>query len=267
MLGRLLDILLPSGGYTLQMIEAYFDESGSHDASPVLCVAGYIFEKDPAILLDKEWLEALNRYEIPYFRMSQCASGAPPFDKFDKFQRRQIVIDMINIIKKYASCGIEVTVEQSMFDDIAPKAPEIGSSYTFCLDACVVGIKRWADKINYNGEIAYFFESGHKSSNEANRYMNNLFNIPQFRQDYRYASHVFADKKKVRPLQAADILAWQSFTDYKRKTIGKLSRQDFLFLKTGGKPPYRVLHINKKELRHLTNIYLHDKYPLTYIGK
>src|SRR5438105_4019181 len=45
-IGRLLEILLPQNGYVMQLAEAYFDESGSHDGSPVLCVAGYIFEKN-----------------------------------------------------------------------------------------------------------------------------------------------------------------------------------------------------------------------------
>lgn len=43
----------------MNFVEAYFDESGSHKGSPVLCVAGYLIESESAKLLSKEWAEVL----------------------------------------------------------------------------------------------------------------------------------------------------------------------------------------------------------------
>jgi len=37
--------LLRGSGYVVQVVHAFFDESGSHSDSAVLCVAGYAFEK------------------------------------------------------------------------------------------------------------------------------------------------------------------------------------------------------------------------------
>jgi len=37
--------LLGGSGYVVQVVHAFFDESGSHSDSAVLCVAGYAFEK------------------------------------------------------------------------------------------------------------------------------------------------------------------------------------------------------------------------------
>lgn len=36
----------------MAIIEAYFDESGTHEGSPDICIAGYLFEKGNAIALD-----------------------------------------------------------------------------------------------------------------------------------------------------------------------------------------------------------------------
>jgi len=36
-------------------MEAFFDESGTHDSSPFVCVAGYLFEKGKATALDNAW--------------------------------------------------------------------------------------------------------------------------------------------------------------------------------------------------------------------
>jgi len=39
----------------MAVMEAYFDESGTHDGSPFVCVAGYLFQKGNATALDAAW--------------------------------------------------------------------------------------------------------------------------------------------------------------------------------------------------------------------
>ena len=53
---RLIEIL---GAELLVMVEVYFDESGTHDGSPVMCIAGYVFSADQALHLDREWSSVL----------------------------------------------------------------------------------------------------------------------------------------------------------------------------------------------------------------
>jgi hypothetical protein len=64
---RFLDVLLPDGGYVVVEVESYFDESGSHKGSPLLCVAGYIIEKNAAIKLTDAWRAVLQEHNIPFF--------------------------------------------------------------------------------------------------------------------------------------------------------------------------------------------------------
>lgn len=262
---RLLDILLPDGGYAVQMVEAYFDESGSHDGSPVLCVAGYVFEKESCSKLDAAWSEVLSKFALPYFRMSACAQGTKPFDVLTKDQRIEVETEMIGLIKQFASFGIAVTVEPKMFDAIVPSLPEIGSAYTFCAHTCLSAVKWWADKTGYHGDIAYFFESGHRSQSQANDIMNILFKNPAKRMEHRYVSHTFADKEKVRPLQAADLLAWQWHTDQKRRTRGNNKpRLDCVALVENQNPPHRVMHYKESQLREMAGRALSRRYPTVY---
>ncbi len=69
---------------------------------------------------------------------------------------------------------------------------------------------RWADSSGFDGEIIYFFESGHKDQAVSNMAMTQVFRDEQMRRTYRYSTHKFADKRKMLGLQAADILAWQT---------------------------------------------------------
>ena len=75
----LVNSILPGGGHFLMLdFDAYFDESGTHEGAHVLCVAGYVIEREEVRKFIKEWNKELQRYDLPYFRMSECAhrSGA-----------------------------------------------------------------------------------------------------------------------------------------------------------------------------------------------
>ena len=217
---RLLQVLLPDGGYAVQMVEAYFDESGSNRGSAVLCVAGYIYEKEKCAALDEEWLKVLVANNLPYFRMSSCAHGTAPFELLDKDCRVEIEKTLIGLIKTFASYGCAVSVEPSKYIHIMPIDSRVGGSYSFCVNTCLQAVASWADESNYHGDIAYFFESGHRSQSEANGIMDRIFQIPEMRKRYRYSSHTFADKRKVMALQSSDLLAWQWHTDQKRRMRG-----------------------------------------------
>ena len=64
-------------------------------------------------------------------------------------------------------------------------------------------------KNSFDGTVSYFYEAGHASKTEANALMSRIFSNAALRGTYHYGSHTFADKQQLRPLQAADILAWQ----------------------------------------------------------
>jgi hypothetical protein len=272
MIARLLEIVLPIGGYAVQMVEAYFDESGSHEGSPVLCVAGYIVEKDACVRLDAEWERVLNKFGLPFFRMSACAHGTYPFKRLSMDERIAVEKELIAIIKANLTYGIAVTVQPEMYDAIMPSAPDLAigdSAYTFCARTCLTAVKVWARDQKYAGDIAYFFESGHRSQSHANALMNEVFANSGLRKEYRYVSHTFADKQKVRPLQAADIIAWQWHTDHKRRMSGKADRPrlDCRELMLDNDPEssrYHTLHWTEGMLRDMAQRVLRRKYPLTY---
>ena len=63
---------------------------------------------------------------------------------------------------------------------------------------------------------------------QANALMNEICQIDEMKAAFRYHSHTFVDKVKCRPVQAADILAWQGATNHKRAARGeRRRRRDF----------------------------------------
>lgn len=216
------------------MLYAYFDESGSHDASPILCVAGYLYEEEECLLLDEEWAKILKEYDLPYFHMVSCAHGNYPFDKLSKDDRICAQTKAINAIKNHAAHGFTVTVVEKEYNNCVRPADPFGAAYAFCCFMCLVGIEKWADKNNYDGDIAYFFEAGATHQATANKMLNSIFKNEEMRRLFRYGSHSFVDKKKVRPVQTADILAWQAALYQKRYLAGgTMPREDLKALIRG----------------------------------
>ena len=271
LIARLLDILLQNGGYAVQMVEAYFDESGSHENSPVLCVAGYIIEKDACIQLDAEWKRVLDSYGLPYFRMSSCAHGTKPLDALSSEQRIAVEKEVIAIMRQHVAYGIAVTVQPKSFYALIPKNENWGDPYTLCVHTCLIAVRDWIRKTQYNGKIAYFFESGHCNQPQANRIMNDVFGNPKLRDSYHYSSHTFADKQEVRPLQAADMIAWQWFTDEKRRMTKRSDRprhdcHELMRGENGENSKYHMLHFDPQKLTTAARAIMQHEYPLTFPG-
>lgn len=207
------------------MLQAAFDESGTHDNSPVTCVAGYIFEHDQAWRFDREWGEALDSYALDHFHMADCAHGVGNFKRLSKPERAALCTKLIGIIKLRARIGI---IASACEDVVAryrePDANLSGSSYVICLQWCMAGISSWVAKHGIKEPIALFFENGHHLQKRADEAMRWLQDQAVLREGINYASHSFVDKKRVRSIQAADLLAWEWQKEW-RRSIERRSRR------------------------------------------
>jgi hypothetical protein len=221
-------------------VEAYFDESGTHDGSPIMCVAGYLFSPDQRRRFDQEWLEVLQEFNLPYFRMSECAHAAGAFkgrdDICDSVARR-----VIGIIKRRAERGMAISISEKDFrEHVHERHHKVtGPAYSWCVRWAFSLVADWIEKYNFEGTVSYFFEAGHQHQNIANKIMERLFSSPADGVgQYCCGSHAFASKIPteacplvLRPLQAADLLAWQYRHHKIREARGeKTPRLDFASL-------------------------------------
>lgn len=222
--GRLLEILLPDGGYVMALYEAYFDESGCDDGSKVLVVGGYLVQSRLAKAMDKKWRRVLRYYNVPYFHMVDCAHGNRGFKHLSKDQRIAMATAMIALIKQYTACGFAAIVPPHRFE----ADDEIQDAYTFCVHACVLFMTTvLPTHFDRDGKIAAFFESGHASQPRADTYMKRP-PLSASSMAKHFSSHTFAKKTDVRLLQAADLLVWQWAKYIKDKAFnGRKTRGDF----------------------------------------
>jgi Protein of unknown function (DUF3800) len=226
------DAFVPPGGLAVILSEVYFDESGTHDGSPVMTMAGYLFKKNQARLFSRDWQKALNRLGLPAAHMTDCANGNGNYAEMSLEQRILSEKLLIENIKRRTVFGIGLSVKPDMYAEVMGEYAQALSPYTLLLMLSVVKIRDWAERTAYQGKVAYFFESGHRHASEANRYMNGLATLGQDVIDYNYYfGHAFVDKHEALPLQAADMLAWLHRNYLLRQIIGiEEPRKDFVAL-------------------------------------
>jgi hypothetical protein len=249
---RLLDALLPGGGAAVPLVEAYFDESGSHDDSPVLCVAGYIMEAEEAKRFGSEWRAVLEPHGLSAFHMVDCAHGNEEFADIPKPTRIEIATQCIALVNRYAWAGLGASISAAEYAELMPEHPNLGGAYNFLLWNCLFGVRHWLDVTKWEHDVAYFFEAGHKHQGEANRIMDLAFRDPAARAQLHHAGHAFVDKKKSPAIQAADLFAWQLATDHKRRMRDLGRRKDFEALLAS--PFHKAIHIDADRILETVEI-------------
>jgi hypothetical protein len=234
--------------------QAYFDESGSHDGAPILCVAGYIFKKSEAIRLGHEWRKVLRWKKLPYFHMVECAHGNGPFANLTKDERIAVQTKLIEAIKRHAIQGIAITVDPTEYATFSKRFPFkrglYDSAYAFCAQVIMAGVSVFIEKNPQIGKMDYFFEAGHSSVPQADEIMRTMLAQPAVKHQFRYAAHAFVEKRDAPQIQAADLLAWQWYTDRRHTAEGRLRRKDCASLL---QLHHNAVHIDSKELDRIAN--------------
>jgi Protein of unknown function (DUF3800) len=217
-------------------MEAYYDESGTHSNSSIICVAGYLFAPEQRQRFDQEWMEVLKAYNLPYFRMSECAHAAGAF-RGRKNICALVAKQLIGIIKRRAELGMATSISETDYVEHIPSEWRLmmGSAYSWCIRWAMGLVRDWVERHNFQGTISYFFESGHQHQAWTNRWLRETFGRMGPTDSHRYVSHTFASKvptidspTPVFALQAADLLAWQYRTQKRRESEGKHTfRLDF----------------------------------------
>jgi len=245
-----LRVMLPYGGYAVALVEMYFDESEADNHS-ILCVAGYLFQKEKAVLLEPKWRAILLENDLPFFRMVDCAHGNGVFSHLsnDKPKRIEIQTALFDLLKEHMECGFVYSFDLN-YKHLCPNTIMNGvglfTPYSLCCYWGLMGARYWSEQTSFDGKIAYFFEAGHSSQSQANGIMQQIFDVPELREAYRYAGHAFVNKQDSVLLQCADILAWQWGKNVKERAKGNLkARADLLSLLD---KPHYTAHFDEARL-------------------
>ncbi len=205
---RMLDILLPERGCIVAFAEVYMDESYQDDSS-ILCIAGYLFRRQHAKQFAKSWGPYLNKKKgLPHFHMTDCAACQDIFKPLGRVECIEIATRLIAETKKWTTFGFAVTVDRELFETtLAGRHGIADTPYAFALLSAMIMVRNWRKRSGFDGEISYFFEDGHESRDDAEKFLSWIFKSEANRAKYGYRNHAFLPKS-THWLHPADMLAW-----------------------------------------------------------
>jgi hypothetical protein len=212
------------------LLNAYVDDSGSDRRGPAYVLSGYTSDVDSWSEFARDWKNALTAHPaIEYFKMSQAESGKGQFNGWERKQISAKIHALIQIINRYAKHRIECVFWQEHYDSamtwflseirkqVSPldfRRIERTFRDPYFLAFCLI-MTDYAQRLEAecSDEIVDFiFDSQGAAGKKAVEWwqrMNEIFPTIYY-QKHLPNEPIHRDEKVSLPIQAADLLAWQT---------------------------------------------------------
>ncbi len=199
----------------MSVLAAYCDDSDLN-LGRLCSVAAVLSVPDGWVVFEESWMAVLGKYGVPYFRASEFDNRMGPFEGWDNARRLEFHCELLDVVRfnDPRIAGFAWTVEVAAFERLANAERErLGSPFQVCAEWTIRAISRFLDESRPIAEsgipvrVAYCFDrhpgiGGLIQSFERAR--------KRVAKERRIASLAFGDKKEFCPIQAADILAYES---------------------------------------------------------
>ncbi len=220
------------------LLRAYMDESGSHDGSPVLSIAGYVMRKPQASRFTRQWAATLDEANegkpkrARYFHMKDAREDGPKgeFKGWDYHPDvHALKLELIRQIRQRTLIGFSVAFNEPDYNRLLAGRGGMPSAYAFGCFAILGMIRRWIERENITKRVAYIFENGHDDATNAEKFVGEMFESARLKDQFNHYSHTWMGKLDAPPLQCADMLAWHTVKEYVSLTDGsnRPLRKDF----------------------------------------
>src|SRR5258706_4136255 len=203
-------------------LTAYLDESGHPSSSQVFAIAGYVATSEEWDRFAARWIDVLRSYGVNEFHTVDCAHRRGAFEGWSKERRSVLYEDLVLLITTSDISGVATAV---VVEDLKTVREEMRiriDEYFLCLEHCFASFVNDAKERNIPDDewIAYVLEDQPQFSGRAV----NTYNLMKRRADwesrFRLGPIATAPKNKYVPLQAADVLAYETQLHMRRQIYG-----------------------------------------------
>jgi hypothetical protein len=204
------------------MFTAYFDDSGTDRNSDIAIAACYVSTKRGWDGFVDEWDRARWEESFTCFHMADFI--APPERKFkpwcdwDNRKKDHVYTRLTKIINENKMVGIAVAIPKAVWDAVPERIHRHygREHYTFAVRMCLNRILRWRADSMIKLPVRYIFD-WEMHNTQKREEISRIFELIGKSQNQEVAGllglepqgYGFEHKEEFKPLQAADILAWQ----------------------------------------------------------
>jgi Protein of unknown function (DUF3800) len=194
--------------------QAFFDESGDREHSPVLVLGGFLAPYVQWHDFREQWKLMLgNKPDIENFKMNEAQKLRGQFLGWSEKDRDERVRLAYRTIEDHVSFQVSCIVDIEALDKIVPKE-ELGrrkcpNPYYVAFAAIITKIIQYQRTIGVSEKIDFIFdERVMEKSQIVDGWESFKANTPIDMRDLLERAPAFENDKDLLPLQAADLLAW-----------------------------------------------------------
>ena len=223
------------------VVTGYFDDSGTHPNSDVVLWYGLFGQNSQWDFFDQLWAAKLKepspgKPPLGRFHMAQCQAADGEFQGWNRTATDFLVHELGDIILKCGIWGDGVVIPRKDWDELVTGDLRValGDAEGHCSRIAFVRATQWARQHGYSDKMAFVFDRRKEKEAEGKRIYHLFEHLARIEPNQvKPISFAFSDAASIRPLQAADMAAWEMY-QYSRE-----------YLKNG------VVHAGRTQLRRL----------------
>jgi hypothetical protein len=204
------------------MLIGYFDDSGTHTNSEIVVMAGFVGTQEQWDQFEKAWNAKLlvpfaGKPPLNRFHMVDCMQRDREFVDYSVAERDAVIHDFRQIILDAKLIGNVTAVDRVAWDAIivGPLRMLYGDAECYCVNSCMSFSINQATEFFSENEVALVFDDRPgviKGPFQAilSKFENLYNGDPRFPRWPHLVKSSFVSSEVHKPLQAADMLAWES---------------------------------------------------------
>jgi len=221
----------------LAVFKFFVDESGIHDNSKIFVLAGFLAPEEVWLDFTEAWQKVLDAHGIKVFHATDCNALEGEFRKF-KQHREERDVFVVNLLKVISDRPrIEPFYAGVVLDDyeaVVRRYPDYEHPYYACMKwvFAEIGLLMEMAEVPTSEIVASVFDRQKKFSEQALTLFDNMVEDKTWSYGERFDSVAFASKRRFKPLQAADALAYDAYREFNRRcfNLNQPQRRSFTAL-------------------------------------
>lgn len=200
------------GAKNFAMLCAYLDDTGTHKDSVVAGVFGLVGTPAEFSLIDEAWRSYLKSVGLSWFHSVDCEYRKKEFSDREQPDRDAIWKRLIETIGNHAVVMVGSAVVRADWDQaLTPKEKSFfgDDPLYFCFEHCMQQLSKWSKEYRNGESVSIVFAQQRQYEEIAEK----LFRFYSRSQRFSNLGPSFSlgDPRHIVPLQAADIVAYESY--------------------------------------------------------
>jgi hypothetical protein len=203
------------------MLITYFDDSGTHDDSEIVLLAGLFGNEYQWALFNDLWRKRLEesvpgKPPVKRFHMTDCYNSLSEFAGWNRNETNYLAKELGEIIFRCNLWGCASAINRKAWDQFitGDLRRALGDAEGGCIRVCFNTTLQWAAEFSGSNSIAFVFDDRpHKKQEYDAVYRVFSDHRNATRLSPKLVSLTFARSSNVLPLQAADLFAWEFYQD------------------------------------------------------